>query len=182
MAHNFFNPNVATDIKARDVAQIPYKEGQFLMTSDTNSIYYDFAEGRKRLTDIIELDTEAQRQAILVPISKFYFVKDTGKLWRYNNGDWLDMTKGGGGGTRSVHITLTVAGWGSNVQYVVPVEGLTADQNGVVGLSQDISQAEREAAASADMYVSDQADGSFTITRGGDKPTRDIPITLILFE
>ena len=167
MAHNYFDPNVTTDIKARDIAQIPYKEGQFLMTSDTNSIYYDFADGRKRLTDIIELDTEAQRQAILTPISKFYFVKDTGKLWRYNNGDWLDMTNSGGGGSRAVHITLATAVWGDSVQYVVSVEGLTA---------------EREAAASADMYVSDQTDGSFTITRGGDKPTRDIPITLILFE
>lgn len=92
MAHNFFDPNVTTDIKARDVAQIPYKEGQFLMTSDTNSIYYDFAEGRRRLTDIIELDTEAQRQAILVPVSKFYFVKETCHFWRHLNGLWVDLS------------------------------------------------------------------------------------------
>lgn len=97
--------------------------------------------------------------------------------------DMLDNLPGIAGKiSRDVHITLTVAGWGSNIQYVVPVDGLTADQNGIVGLAQDVSQAEREAAASADMYVSGQAAGNFTITRSGDKPTRDIPITLILFE
>ena len=97
--------------------------------------------------------------------------------------DRLDDLSGVSGEvSRTVDVTLTVAGWGDNVQYVVPVEGLMANQNGVVGLSQGISQAEREAAANADMYVSGQADGSFTITRGGDKPTRDIPIPLILFE
>lgn len=52
----------------------------------------------------------------------------------------------------------------------------------VVGLSQDVSTAERETVASAELYVCGQADGSFTIAYGGDKPTYDIPITLILLD
>lgn len=78
-------------------------------------------------------------------------------------------------------ITLAVANWANNRQ-VIAVEGLTADQNGVVGMSQDISTAEREAVVSAELYVCGQADGSFTIAYGGDKPTCDIPITLILLD
>lgn len=83
--------------------------------------------------------------------------------------------------SRSVDATLTVAGWKNNRQ-VVEIEGLTANQNGVVGLSQDISTAERETVASAELYICGQADGSFTVAYGGDKPTYDIPITLILLD
>ena len=77
--------------------------------------------------------------------------------------------------------TLAVSNWTNNRQ-VIAVDGLTADQNGVVGLSQDVSTAERETVASAELYVCGQADGSFTIAYGGDKPTYDIPITLILLD
>ena len=83
--------------------------------------------------------------------------------------------------SRSVNATLTVAGWENNRQ-IVEIGGLTANQNGVVGLSQDISTAERETVASAELYICGQADGSFTVAYGGDKPTYDIPITLILLD
>lgn len=81
--------------------------------------------------------------------------------------------------SRSVDVTLTVTKWKNNRQ-VVEIEGLTANQNGVVGLSQDISMAKRETAVSAELYICDQVDGSFTVAYSGDKPTYDIPITLIL--
>ncbi|MCM1221479.1 MAG: hypothetical protein NC548_44070 [Lachnospiraceae bacterium] len=83
--------------------------------------------------------------------------------------------------SKSVDITLTVSNWANNRQ-VIAIEGLTATQNGVVGLSQDVSTAEREAVASAELYVCGQDDGSFTIAYGGDKPTCDIPITVILLK
>lgn len=83
--------------------------------------------------------------------------------------------------SRSVDTTLTVAGWEDNRQ-IVEIEGLTANQNGVVGLSHDISTAERETVASAELYICGQADGSFTVAYGGEKPIYDIPITLILLD
>ena len=43
-------------------------------------------------------------------------------------------------------------------------------------------KAEREAAGGADMYACAQAAGSLTIALGGDKPTCDIPITIVLFD
>lgn len=179
---NLFNPDHALESQIRDFAIIPLKMGRFLIASDTRSIFYDLGDKRIQLSDIITLDTEAQREAILAPLDKFYFVKASCTLWRYVNGEWKDWPSGGSGGSRAVHYVLTVAGWGESIQYNVPIEGLTATQNGIAGLSQDVSQAEREAAASADLYISGQTAGSFTITRGGDKPTRDIPITIILFD
>ena len=150
------------------------------MTSDTKNVFYDLAGERIQLTDIIELDTEAQRQAILAPLNKFYFVKDTGILWRYNNG-WLSWGHGGGSSSSAVHKVLTTAGWVNN-QQVVSISGLTANQNGIAGLSQDISQAEFEAAANAEMRICAQADGSFTVAYHGDKPGCDIPITIIILD
>ncbi len=175
-----FNPNVTVESKARNTTQLPISEGQFLMTSDTKNVFYDLAGERIQLTDIIELDTEAQRKAILAPLNKFYFVKDTGILWRYNNG-WLSWGHGGGSSSSAVHKVLTAAGWVNN-QQVVSISGLTANQNGIAGLSQDISQAEFEAAANAEMRICAQADGSFTVVYHGDKPGCDIPITIIILD
>ena len=83
--------------------------------------------------------------------------------------------------SRHIDVVLTVTGWDDRRQ-AIHVEGLKAEQNGVVGLSQNVSQAEREAAASADMYVCEQREGSFTIAISGNKPVCDIPITIILFD
>lgn len=176
-----FNPNVTVESKARNTTQLPISEGQFLMTSDTKNVFYDLVSERIQLTAIIELDTEAQRQAILTPLNKFYFVKNTGSLWRYNNNTWLEWKRGGGSASVAIHKTLTVAGWINN-QQVVTIDWLTADQNGIAGLSQDISPAEFEAASNAEMRICAQAAGSFTVAYYGDKPGSDIPITIIILD
>jgi len=179
----YFNPNITVESKAKSVSIIPIKAGQFLMTTDTRSIFYDLEDSRIQLTDILELDTEVERQALIAPVNKFYFIKDTGALWRYNNGVWLEWPSSGEAGkvSKAINTTLTVAGWVNGSQ-IVTVNGLKADQNGIVGMSQDISTAEREAVAAAELYVCGQANGSFTVGLGGDKPTCDIPITLILLD
>ena len=179
---NYFNPDHALESQIRDYNIIPLEMGRFLIASDTKSIFYDLRDKRIQLTDIITLDTEAQREAVLAPIDKFYFVKESCTLWRYANGKWKDWPAGGSStASRSINTTLTVQGWANN-QQVVSIPGLRADQNGIVGLSQDVSQIEREAAGDADMYACAQAEGSLTIALGGDKPTCDIPITIVLFD
>ena len=180
---NFFNPDHALDRQIKDLAVIPLSLGRFLIASDSKSIFYDLKDKRIQLTDIITLDTEAERQAITSPFDKFYFVKESFTLWRNVDGVWKSWPSGGAGGgaSRFENAVLTVAGWVDNRQ-TVEIEGLTVLQNGVVGLSQDVSVAELEAAGNAGLYVSGQADGSFNISYTGDKPTCDIPITVILFD
>ena len=77
----YFNPNITVESKAKSVSIIPIKAGQFLMTTDTRSIFYDLEDSRIQLTDILELDTEVERQALIAPVNKFYFIKDTGALY-----------------------------------------------------------------------------------------------------
>ena len=50
----YFDPNTTVDSKVRDGSIIPIKEGQFLMTTDTRSIFYDLGDRRIQLTDILE--------------------------------------------------------------------------------------------------------------------------------
>lgn len=73
----------------------PISPGQYVICVDTGNVYYDSGENtRKQLTDVIDLETDAQRQAIVAPLDKLYFVKETCHLWRYVNGEWKDLSSG----------------------------------------------------------------------------------------
>ena len=159
---SLFNVNQTVASKARNTSTVPIKDKQFLIVTDSGDIFYDSDGTRVQLTDIIVLDTESQRLALTSPFEKFYFVKGSGALWRYNNSSWVKCS---GGGSMSVDKVLSVASWSDNKQNI-EISGLTE---------------EREAAETASLYVCGQQDGSFTVAIGGDKPTCDIPITVILF-
>lgn len=86
--------------------------------------------------------------------------------------------QGAGGGT-AVYATLLSTGWSSG-QQTLQVEGVTEESNGVIGLTQDISDAEMEAAKNAELYVCDQGNGTITVAVFGETPTRNIPVVVIL--
>lgn len=79
----------------------------------------------------------------------------------------------------AVSATLLKSGWSSGTQTIM-VEGVTPETNGVIGVSQDISDTQMEAAKSAELYVSSQGNGTVTIAAFGDAPTQDIPCVAIL--
>ena len=133
---SLFNVNQTVASKARNTSTVPIKDKQFLIVTDSGDIFYDSDGTRVQLTDIIVLDTESQRLALTSPFEKFYFVKGSGALWRYNNSSWVKYS---GGGSTSVDKVLSVASWSDNKQNV-EISGLTADQNGIVGLSQSVSR------------------------------------------
>ena len=75
-----------------------------------------------------------------------------------------------------------MSAWSDDSPYVqtISVEGLNADQNGIITIGQNITTEQLEDVVAADMRISDQTDGSLTVTAYGDKPTRDIPVIIIL--
>lgn len=81
--------------------------------------------------------------------------------------------------SNAVAATLTVAGWSSG-QQTLSIAGLGATQNGVIGLSQSITDEQLSAASEAEMYICGQAAGSVTIAANGTVPTCDIPVVVIL--
>ena len=82
----------------------------------------------------------------------------------------------------AINAVLLMSAWSDDSPYVqtISVDGLTADQNGIITIGQNITTEQLEDVVAADMRISDQADGSLTVTAYGDKPTRDIPVTIIL--
>lgn len=92
MSH-FFKAYETYQSKVLNTGLCPIKPGQYLICIDTGNVYYDTNENvRRQLTDIIDLDTDAQRLAIVAPLDKFYFVKGTRHLWRYTDGVWHDLS------------------------------------------------------------------------------------------
>lgn len=82
-------------------------------------------------------------------------------------------------GSTAVFATLLSSGWSSGEQ-TLQISGVTAESNGVIGLSQSISDAEIEAAKNAELYVCGQGTGTITIAAYGETPTQDIPVVVIL--
>ena len=82
----------------------------------------------------------------------------------------------------AINAVLLMSAWSDDSPYVqtISVEGLNADQNGIITIGQNITTEQLEDVVAADMRISDQADGFLTVTAYGDKPTCDIPVTIIL--
>lgn len=164
--------------KAQDTAVVPIVPGRYLICTDTGDIFYDTGDKvRKHLTDIIDVATESDRQAILAPMERFYFVKETAHLWRYTGGAWVDLTPGYE--TEAVFTTLSAAAW-SNKTQALTINGLAANQNGIISLTQDISSDALKAAKKAALRATGQAKNSLTMTADGTVPAVDIPVVVIL--
>ena len=57
--------------KAENTALSQITPGRYLICTDTSDVYYDTKDNvRKHLTDIIDLETDAERTAILAPLDK----------------------------------------------------------------------------------------------------------------
>lgn len=85
--------------------------------------------------------------------------------------------------SKAISKTLLSSGWvssGSTFRQDIEIEGLTADQNGIIGVAQNISDEQLEATREAGMYVSQQAAGVLTISLDGEVPSCDIPVLIIL--
>lgn len=74
------------------VKNLPIKDGNLIFIQDKHRIALDFGSKRRFYNQIEELNTEAERQSLLAPISgMYYFVIDTATLWTYQS-DWIQIT------------------------------------------------------------------------------------------
>lgn len=82
----------------------------------------------------------------------------------------------------AINAVLSVSAWSEESPHTqtISIDGLLAEQNGLITIGQNITAEQLEDVVAADMRISDQADGSLTVTAYGDKPTRDIPVIIIL--
>lgn len=112
-----------------------------------------------------------------------YFTPDDGGLYIDSevNGERkrIRVVAAGGGNSIPVSVTLSGSGWISGKQ-TVAVPNVTAESNGIVGVSQSITPEEMEAVYAAKLRVCGQGDGTVTVAADGTVPTRDIPVVVVL--
>lgn len=80
----------------------------------------------------------------------------------------------------TVPVIIPFNGWidGENE---IPVNGITADTNGVIGCSSEITDAQLVSAKIAELSVSGQRDGYIKIKASGTIPDVDIPAVITIF-
>ena len=83
-------------------------------------------------------------------------------------------------GSIAVTATLFASGWSSLGSQTLTINGLGADANGMIGLSQGASQEQIYAAMDANLYISGQSENSLSITAAGAIPIIDIPVVVVM--
>ena len=70
--------------------------GQMLFCEEDNSIHIDNANGvRVNYANVIDLETESERESLQNPTKAIYFVIETTTLYKYNN-EWIPIMSGSG--------------------------------------------------------------------------------------
>ena len=77
---------------ASKLPDLSIKNGQLIFIQDSQKIDLDFNDKRVFYNQVVILQKESDREAILAPINElFYFVVDTAVLWMYHN-EWVQIT------------------------------------------------------------------------------------------
>lgn len=89
-------------------------------------------------------------------------------------------TEGGGSGITTT-TTLSASAWDSKKQ-IITISGLSATANGSIGLAQNVTEAQFNAAMQAELYITAQNTNSLTVAAKNIVPTVDIPIIITILE
>ena len=87
--------------------------------------------------------------------------------------------------SKCIEVILTVHGWSEDSPYSQTLqidEIISSEQNGILSSAQGITVEQLEVIVAAGLYISNQAEGSLTISASGDRPTCDIPVLIILLD
>jgi len=74
------------------IRELPIKNGQLIFVQDSGRIVFDYKDKRVFYNQIVELETEVERQLLEDPLSGYYFVIGSGCLWFYKDG-WSQITE-----------------------------------------------------------------------------------------
>ena len=80
---------------AANLDSIPIRAGQQIFCKDSRDLYIDNSDtDRTHLSDIIKLNTDAERSSLLAPIpNKLYLIIETKLLWMSVGGAWFVLNE-----------------------------------------------------------------------------------------
>ena len=73
------------------IRELTIKNGQLVFLYDIGRIALDYKGTRTFYNQIVEIESETTRQELVSPLNGYYFVVDTGILWRYKD-EWIQIT------------------------------------------------------------------------------------------
>lgn len=76
---------------AAKLSQLPVEDGNLIFVSDTCQLYFDLNGNRLGYNCIKIFANDQERVGLLAPTEGFYFVEDTGVMWRYKE-EWKQIT------------------------------------------------------------------------------------------
>ena len=76
---------------ATRLPDLAVNDGNLIFVRDTRKVYLDYGGLRLDFATIRVFQTDAERVGTLAPVEGFYYVEDTGVLWRYSS-SWKQMT------------------------------------------------------------------------------------------
>jgi hypothetical protein len=73
-----------------NISSIPINAGQIISCHDTGELFFDTIDGdRIQISDIIYINTEAQKNALLAPLSnKLYLIRETANVYIHDGENW----------------------------------------------------------------------------------------------
>ena len=74
------------------IRNLTIESGQLIFLYDIGRIAFDYKGNRVFYNQIVELETEAERQALDNPLNGYYFVIDEACLWFYKD-EWIQITE-----------------------------------------------------------------------------------------
>jgi hypothetical protein len=74
------------------IRNLTIESGQLVFLYDIGRIAFDYKGTRVFYNQIVELETEAERQALENPLGGYYFVIDEACLWFYKD-EWIQITE-----------------------------------------------------------------------------------------
>lgn len=77
--------------KSEKIGDLIISDAQLTFMEDKRMIAFDWNGQRKFYSDILEIDSEAERKAMTKPDNGYYFVLETAVMWAYH-GEWQQMT------------------------------------------------------------------------------------------
>lgn len=75
------------------IRELVIRDGQLIFVQDLGRIAFDFKGKRVFYNQIVELETEADRLALEMPLDGYYFVIGSACLWFYKNNEWIQITE-----------------------------------------------------------------------------------------
>lgn len=111
---------------------VPITDNQFIVCLDNGDVYADYNGKRFELSKIIILETDMDRVSMSSPTNKkFYYSKDTGILWYYENG-WSQV---GSKAKRSVK-EFTETDWtGNTAPYTFQISKTEHNLTGILDVN-----------------------------------------------